>query len=293
MENIFLLNSANIEQYEKLTYPVYRHHLKNINKDKSIITISLGLSDQPIGLILAKYSQVRKTAEILSLFVIPEYRQTGIATQLLLLIEQELVKRKCQQMNLIYIANETTPALEKILTKYNWSSPIPRMLICSGMVENIKDAPWLNCGTKLASDYEIFPWRELSENEKEMIQKSQQSNPWYPDILSPFKEEKILEKSNSLGLRYKKQIVGWMITHRIAEDTIRYTSLFVRKELQSIGRSIPLLTRAIKLQIEMSEAPQASFTVILDNEQMIKFVERRIKPYLTSFRRSFITTKFL
>lgn len=293
MESKYLINSANVEQYEKLTYPPYRHHLKNVNKDKSITTISLGLNDRAIGLILVKYSQVKNKAEILSLFVIPEYRNRGIATQLLLLIEQELVRRKCQQVSLTYIANETTLALKEILTKYNWSSPTPRMLICSGKIESIKDALWLNCDRKLPSKYEIFLWRDLNDNEKKIIQKSQQSNPWYPELLSPFKEEKIMENNNSLGLRYKKEIVGWMITHRIAEDTIRYTSLFVRKELQSIGRSIPLLTRAIKLQIEIPEIPQASFTVVLENKQMIKFVERRIQPYLTSFRQSFVTTKNL
>ena len=103
-------------------------------------------------------------------------------------------------------------------------------------------------------------------------------NHWYPDILSPFTEEDIIEPINSL-------------THRISENTIRYTILFVKEELQSIGRGIALLARAIKLNLNHPEINQGSFALLINNEKMAKFTERRLKPYLASFRQSFISSK--
>jgi hypothetical protein len=53
-----------------------------------------------------------------------------------------------------------------------------------------------------------------------------------------------MEPVNSLGLRFDGQIVEWIITHRIAPGTTRYTALFVHKELQKT-RALALLPLAI------------------------------------------------
>ena len=115
----------------------------------------------------------------------------------------------------------------------------------------------------------------------------------YPEILSPWSDEEIIEPLNSLGLRYEDQVVGWMITHRVAENTIRYTKMFVRKDLQSLGRAISLLAKAIKLQLETREDSKAVFTVFADNTEMIRFVNKRLAPYLNSIRQSWGASKVL
>ncbi|MGK7941446.1 MAG: GNAT family N-acetyltransferase [Crocosphaera sp.] len=291
MLNVNLLNPISVQRYAKFTYPHYRQQLKKINRDSSIIALGAELNSQPLGLTLAKYNPKNNKGEICSLFVAPEYRQQGIGTKLLSTLEEKLVKQNCQEISLVYIPNQTTLALKKILTNHHWSFPKPRMLICVGTRESIENAPWLNFDTRLPTKYEIFPWVELSNTEKKLIKKSQEKSPWYPEILSPFKEEHLIEPINSLGLKYKNEVVGWLITHRINHETVRYTSLFVKKELQKLGRAIPLFTKAIKLQVNKTNTSQATFTVVLDNQAMIEFVKRRIKPYLASCRQSFITSK--
>jgi hypothetical protein len=132
---------------------------------------------------------------------------------------------------------------------------------------------------------------ELTNQERESIQEQQATSPWYPEILSPWSDEEIIEPLNSLGLRYKDQVVGWMITHRVAEDTIRYTKMFVRKDLQSLGRAISLLAKAIKLQLETMEDSKAVCTVFADNTEMIRFVDKRLAPHLNSMRQSWGASK--
>lgn len=288
MYKFVILNNTTAVFYQNLTYPTYRSHLKVLDSHESIVAVGVHLGSQPVGLVLAETSteQNQKIATILSLFVVPEHRGSGLGKSLLTYMENELIQLGCLQVNVVYVSNSSTPHWEKILQKCNWSSPQIRMLVCSGLIANIKDAAWLKLANTLPSAYTIFPWVELTNQERESIQEQQATSPWYPEILSPWSEEEIIEPLNSLGLRYKDQVVGWMITHRVAEDTIRYTKMFVRKDLQSLGRAISLLAKAIKLQLDTREDSKAVFTVFADNTEMIKFVDKRLAPYLTSVRQS-------
>jgi len=293
MYNFINLNKTTAAFYEKLTYPTFRSRLRALDSNQSIIAIGVHLASQPVGLILVETSIDRKNAEILSLFVVPEHRKRQLAKTLLIYIEEKLYQIGCSRVNLVYVYNATSPALEKILKQCNWFTPQIRMLVCSAPIINIKDASWLQLYNSLPSAYTIFPWVELTKQERELIQKQQAIFNWYPEELSPWKEEEMIEPINSLGLRYEDQVIGWMITHRIALDTVRYTKLFIRQDLQRLGRAIPLLATAIRLQLEVMEETQAVFTVFADNTAMVKFIHKRLAPYLTNIRQSLKASKVL
>ncbi len=289
MYQFSVLNNVQAIAFDKLTYPAYRQLLKVIDTNQSIIAIGVHLDSQAVGLGLAIIN--KDDAEIVSLFIRPEHRGKRLGKTLLHYIETELEQRGCSEVSLVYISNATTPALERILEQLNWSIPQLRMLVCSCDIEKFKDASWLKLEQSLPNSYTIFPWFELTHQERKLIQKQQTSSAWYPEILSPFKEEEIIEPTNSLGLRYQNQVVGWMITHRVAVDTVRYTALFVKNDLQRLGRGIALLARAIQLQLKQNEVPKAVCTVVADNAQMVKFVDRRLAPYLNSTRHSWGAVK--
>ena len=291
MYKFSILNSATASFFEKLTYPIFRSDLRLLDYDNSLIAIGVTFNSQPIGLTIAKIADV-KNAEILSLFIVPEQRKQGLGKLLLIYLEEELINYGCSMVSITYISNKTRFVIEKILKQQNWSVPQPNMLICSALIDDFKNVTWLKLSNN-SSKYSIFYWIELTQQARESIQKKQNVSPWYPEILSPFKEEKIIEPLNSLGLRLQNTIVGWIITHRINSETIRYSSLFVRKDLQSSGRAIPLLATAIKLQLEKSLARKAVFTVVTDNSAMIKFVDKRLSPYLASIRQSWKSYKML
>ncbi len=293
MYKFVTVNSAAATSYERLTYPTFRPRLSALDHDCSTVALGVHLGLQPIGLILAETSTERKSAKILSLFVIPEHRGHGLGKTLLTYVEEKLFQLGCLQANLVYVSNATTPALERILKHCNWSNPQLRMLVCSGSIINIKDASWLKLHNALSASYTIFPWVELTLQERELIQKQQGSYPWYPEILCPFEDEENIEPLYSLGLRYQNQVVGWMITHRVSIDTVLYTSLFVRQELQRLGYAIPLLATAIRLQLESTKDTKAVFTVDANNTPMVKFVYRRLAPYLTDIRKSWGSSKLL
>ena len=172
------LNQTTATFYEKLTYPRFRPYLKALDSDNSIISIGVNQGSQPLGLTLAEISTDSKSAEILSLFIVPEHRGKGLGKNLLTYVEGQLIAQGCSQVSLVYISNATTPYLERILKERQWSNPQLRMLVCSVPIENMKDAAWLNLDIRLPSSYIIFPWLELSLEERELIQKKQA----YPHI---------------------------------------------------------------------------------------------------------------
>ncbi|MGB3420305.1 MAG: GNAT family N-acetyltransferase [Dolichospermum sp.] len=287
------LNNRTAAFYENLTYPTYRSRLKLLNSHKSIVAVGVHLGSQPVGLVLAETStdKNQKIATILSLFVAPEHRGRGLGKGLLTYMEDELIQLHCLRVDLVYVSNSSTPYWEKILQNCNWSTPQIRMLVCSCSIINFQNARWLKLANTLPPAYTIFPWVELTKQERESIKKQQATSPWYPEILSPWSDEEIIEPVNSLGLRYETQVIGWMITHRVAEDTIRYTKMFVREDLQRLGRAISLLAKAIKLQLESMEDSKAVYTVLADNTEMIKFADRRLAPYMNSIRQSWGASK--
>ena len=278
--------------YQGFTFPRFRPHLEVLKPEGSTLAIAASDSDLPVGLVLAEIWPDGKSAEILSIFVEQKYRDLGIGTSLLLRLEEELCSRGCTSVNLVYTTGKiTTPALEHLLQKCNWTVPEPRMIVCKSTTDKIANAPWMQKST-LPAAYTVFPWVEITAEERVAIAQQQAAEPWIPPQLIPFVSEQDLEPLNSIGLRYQGQVVGWVITHRLAPDTIRYTCSFVRRDLQKMGRIIPLYVRAIKLQ-EKAGIPNGIWTVPFIYTSMVNFVQKRMAPYMISIEESKTSLKSL
>ncbi|NEO89339.1 MAG: GNAT family N-acetyltransferase [Moorea sp. SIO3G5] len=270
--------------YQSLTFPLFRSKLRTVESEESIVAIGAFYLNKPVGLVLAEISKNCYSAEVLSLFVKPNYRGQGIGTALLTRIEKVLSLRGCQEVELIYTTGRSgILELEYLLRKCNWSPPESRRLICQSTTDKIAKAPWMQLS--MSSSYQIFPWIEITQAERRTIEEQQQQHPWIDPDLVPWKYEKELEPLNSLGLRYRGEVVGWVITHRIAPDTIRYSSMFVRKDLQKMAIGMTLVVNAIKLQAQVN-IPNYVCSVQITNTAMSNFVNKHMSPYLTSFEES-------
>ena len=222
----------------------------------------------------------RLEAELLSLFVQAEYRNQGIATNLLNKIEQILAQRGCQKVTIVYMTGKpTTPVLEHLLQKYHWSKPESRMLVCKTDIR-ILNAPWIEMYEKLPSSFTIFPWCELTDRERATIQKQQEQENWIREDLIPFKYEQDMEALTSLGLRYQGQVVGWLISHRIAPDTIRYSCGWVKEDLQKTGCLLALIVKASKRQAR-AKIPNALWSVPVEFANKVRF-DQFMRDYFSS-----------
>lgn len=278
--------------FQALTFPRYRVRLQLLKPSGSIVAIAATFQDHPVGLALAEILPDGITAEILSIFVVLQHRQRGIGTSLLSHLQTELVLQGCTNAQLVYTTSQpTAPMLERLLQQNHWTSPQPRMILCNTTIDKIAQAPWMQ-KSKLPSSYEIVPWMDITAAERADIAQRQALKPWVPPALMPFQNEVNLEPLNSLGLRYQEQVVGWLLTHRLAADTIRYTCSFVRQDLQKLGRIIPLYVNAIQRQID-AEIPKGIWTVPFGYPAMVSFVRQRMAPYMIAIAESRISAKNL
>ena len=272
--------------YEALTFPVFRSKLYATANEGAIVAVGANSHQKPIGLAMAEIFPDGRSS-ILSIFVDASYRNQGIGTALLENLLNQLKQRNCQSAQIVYVTGKPTIiALEKILAKNEWTTPKPRMLVCNCDRTQMLKVPWLQKEYPLPPEFEIFPWTEITEQQRVLLQNQQKNDKWIPEILNPFVHEYNLETLNSIGLRHNNEVVGWVINHRLCANTIRYTSSYMRPDLQKLGRILALYAESIKRQIANPEITKAVWTIPFVFPSMIAFAKKRMAEYLISMEES-------
>lgn len=108
--------------------------------------------------------------------------------------------------------------------------------------------------------------------------------------LVPFDYAAGCDPHTSLGLRYRGEVVGWVITHVIGGDTLRFTCSYLHPDLQKMGRLIPVYESAIRRSEEQG-ITKGSWTVPYHHPRMVAFVTRWIAPYADSVGQTRSVTK--
>lgn len=273
------LNAISASCYGDLTFPSYTHLLFDLYELSPTLAFGASINGEPVGLVLGQAASSGIPGDVLSLCVKALYRNNGVATTLLKTLEREFQSRGCQNATLTYASGKPqTAALERVLQKLHWSTPAPKKLICRAN-RSLLNAPWASYS--LPSSFEIFPWVEILTEEREAILEKQKAEKWIPDELLPFKYEAGLEPINSLGVRYKGEVVGWCLTQRRDKNVICYCCSFMRMDLQRRGRLVPVYIEAIRRQDTLTDKPEGIWVVPYKHQAMVTFVKRRMGPYLT------------
>ena len=282
MYGVARLSFPDWKRYSHFTFPYFQPWLEA--RDDELVAVGAQIVGQPVGLLLARMSaEDSRAGEIHSLFVSAPRRRRGMATRMLAEAECELRRRGAIGVAITYMdGGSSTPALEALLDKLGWEPPQPRMLICQSDFETIAKAPWM-ARREFPAGFEVFQWVDLTAAERAEILERQSRERWFPELLTPFWKEHLIEPASSLGLRYRGEIVGWCISHRVDRETIRFARLFVRRDLQATGRAVTLLAQSI-YRHENTEVRKAIFDVAAQNETMLRFVQRRLAPWMISMR---------
>ena len=289
------LESKSLQFVKHMTFPAFQSLLSEHSLGNGVMGMTVIKSEKPIGLILVNNGTESGTFDLLSIFIDKEFRLKGLGKKLLV---KFLIYGKNSGIKKIKsVFEEGRPYSETIIKIFQDSSFSPlknRGIMCRCLGSSLRKAPWLK-KQMLPSSFKIFPWCEITQKQKTFIQKQYVSKKSFPEILSPFKDMDIIEHLNSLGLLYKNEIVGWQINHRIAKDTVRYTAMYVREDLQKFGLAIPLMIEAIRKQLYCGDFTlnKATFFVPTELTGMTKFVKNHMKPYLDQINNSVECEKIL
>jgi GNAT superfamily N-acetyltransferase len=289
-ELILLEDSAQAKDYEALTFPYYRPLLQKLASNIGLLAVGVCQETEPVGLLLAFCSEDKETAckkaDVKSLFIQPKYRRQGLGTDLLQRLEKELLQRGCNHIRLNYTENSSTEALNSLLLKCGWAEPENTSILVYFSAEKVQTAPLphlidrlAELKSKLSSKYEIFPWTELKESEREAItERMKTDNLWRK--FNPFDAENLTDPISSYGVRYEGRVVGWCISHNMVPNHITCANMFVATECILRPRiALAMVAQAINSGFEFG-CPKASFRTETSNAPMLKFIERWLTPYI-------------
>ena len=248
MIDIHALNSSEAGRYERFTFSRERASLSEKCLDQRAVVLGASCLLGSVGLIIARDIPEMQTGVIDSLFVGEGFRGSGLGTRLLLAAEERLKEKGCLRINISFASSiKDAPALRRILQKCGWDEPTKSHEIAKCKVESFL---WVNKVGFRGSDRAI-PWDEPSPAMLEEVQKGE--NTWYSWRFSPF-HTTVGERPDpaaSFWFSADGEIAGWLVTRRVAEDTLHYDTFYVREKVQGTGRAIPLLAKVIKTQLRL------------------------------------------
>lgn len=273
------------EDWAGMTFPLFRPLLALLGTGRQTPAGATPVAsvardgNRAVGLALAEIPPGSRSAELLSVLVVPEQRGHGIATMLLERLEEDLAHRGVAEVGGVYMSGKaSTPALERVFARRGYSSPQVRKLVVQCTPEEASRTDWFR-KARVPEGGVIFPWTELPRDEYEELKRSQQERPWIPQILEPWSCGERVDPPSSVGLRLRGEVAGWVITHRVAPQLVRYTACFVRDELQNQGALFPLLVAS--LNGIMGTGATCTFVTSNQFPRMVRWTQRRLAPFVT------------
>ncbi len=276
------VESEQVLRYEQLTFPSIEKRWQS-KPPQGPVDVAVALQEGELkGAAVLELNPATAVAEMVSLFVSPDQQRQGIGAALVALAEKHLSVKDYGILEVNFRSDwRSVESFKRLLKRRDWADiQVPR-IIHKTHTETISRTPWLADRSALRSKFVVFPWQELTPRERAKILAEQNRAPWFPQQVTPFQEEDRIEHVNSLGVRFKGEVIGWMITHRLTADTIQYTALFMRPDLQRKGWAARLLAESINRQLE-SRIPYYVFLVDAENTEMLGFVDKYLRPYLTT-----------
>lgn len=272
-----------------MTFSSHAALLRGLTPQGEVIALAPVADGTPIGLALARIDADGIGAEVLSLFVQPTLWRQGIGTALLEAVEQVMRERRCREARIAYSTGPSSAALERVLQKRGWSPPQPRMLLAQIGPELMHDR-WV-AESRIPSPFEVFAWSELTATERAALEAVRST---IPPPLWPFESDAPVEPCNSLGLRLAGEVVGWMVTHRVAPQVVRFTALYIREPWRRTELSFALLAEALRRKARaLPPEVVSSMAVQVENQPMLRVAERRLRRHARLWEERRVSSKAL
>lgn len=276
-----------------MTFPAYRHLLAlertprhpEQGDDRLVdpVAVAAWSGGRPLGLALGELPVERdRPAELLSILVVAEHRRQGIAGALLEGLEEAAAGEGFSELAAVYTAG--TPAceaVERLFARHGWSAPEPRTLSVQFTPQAFLAAPAFapRLMAVLSRGLEIFPWAEVTAQELEALERSQEESPWIQPALAPWRFLSAGYDPSSVAARYRGRIVGWVINHPVSPGVVRFTCTYMHPGVPRRGRILPLYRASIESLSERCRL--CTFTTPFSYPTMIRFIRDWLTPVST------------
>ncbi len=301
-----LAEARNAAVLAELTFPAYRHlldlepqprHLGAMHGSGPVIeplAVAAVANGAPVGLAVAELpTDDGLVAELLSVFVRPEVRRQGIGTGLVAELCREIAENGHEVVNAVYMTGRPEIiGLEKIFWKLGWGPPDTRMTVLRLTAADLDRLSWMHW-TRLPKNYRIVPLAEIEREALDELRASDREERWIPADLRPWDHlGEGYEPSTSMILEVDGRTTGWVVTHRLSDRMLRYTSSYVHPGL---WRRCALLRlwRASFLAMLEAGFEVATLTTHARHPQMVAFIRKHVAPVVSFVAETRGTRKIL
>ncbi len=123
-QQVYHLTPENLEDYDHFTFPRLSQRWSKQPQNGELFGVSATVQGDMVAFAVAEFIQ-GQVAELISLWVSPQYRQQRIGQRLVALLEQGLCQENCTQIILNYAPTPLTQvALEPLLQRLGWQTPV-------------------------------------------------------------------------------------------------------------------------------------------------------------------------
>jgi GNAT superfamily N-acetyltransferase len=263
--------------YKMLTLGPYQHYLERIAAGgPQVLAAGLNFLGLPVGLALA-CQNTAGSADIISLLIQEDFRGRGYAGSLLDCLGAMAQKQGIPVLKTGYSSgNPYAAQIERVLRKAGFSLPLVTSTVYRYSSKGVAEDgyPWFIRFDLPAMPEGFIRWQDVTFQEREQLKRQA----WFPEYLSPFIDEHLLEPLNSLAYRVDGEIAAWLITHRLRSDAVLYKSFYVREDLRNAGIAALMLIKAIRLQFEQGIS-EYLLTIHNQNYLVLPMVKRWMKGF--------------
>jgi uncharacterized protein (TIGR03032 family) len=275
-QQVYQLTPQTLAPYAGLTFPSLAPGSQQLAAlTGELLAVSAMAGGTMVGLAIAERTPDGQ-ATLVSLLVEPGFRRRGIALHLMVYLQRFLAQQGVQALRVSYHASASlATSFEPLLTRLGWPAPQTDFVLIQSHVDKLAATGWAT-RYALKPAYSLFPWIEATHADLATA-----PTLGAPAVLLPPRGAEGLEPAVSLGLRHQGVLVGWLIAHRVALDTVRYSSVFVAPAHRLRGQGLALLAEGFNRQ-HSAGITQAKAAIAANNAEFLRVFRRHLHRHLTA-----------
>ena len=188
----------------------------------------------------------KSTRYVYNLAVAAKYRNAGTGAELLRRFQLDSIEGDVYSLSVV--ANEQSHGLVlHLLERGGWDKPKVASYCYRAALDKVfESAPWINKDRRYCYRQYIFPWSNLTDEERTQLEDEKGPGSWRDEITpsSPLFFQKHMNPIQVLAYESRGEIAGWNITGMYEPDTLLYGSYFVRKHFRNADRFIAGIPKA-------------------------------------------------
>lgn len=267
------------ETFRHLTYPAVWPMIQD--RSRNLKLVGIRAAERPVGLAVGAAGP-RRDFELLSIFVEPFFRRQGFGTALLNAMEA-MFHADGTRTGVVQTTSLGTRDHIRFLFGRGWRLASVDSVLCRSTLDLARQTPWLMTA-RWRPGFTVSRWADLTPAQTERVR--QHAGSGLHPTLNPFRHLDGYETSCSVALMLhaefqEPEVAGWVITHLLDRQTLRWTCAYVDPRLQRVAAILPLWRDVACRQALLSNIPNFIFSVSMDARPMVRFVQRRMKPWLS------------